>query len=363
MDFTSASPRPFQDDRAEPRARGGLFTRLRQAGLILGLWTFLGVLMSLQDHHCATLAGRPISWGRTFASEFTYAYLWAAMTPAALWLGRRYPLSRAAWLWRSLVHLAAAVCLSLLVKAIWDLLFVAPEKRFTALGFVIDYGIMQYALVLLSQHLWHSHRRSVQLEAQLSQAQLAALRMQLHPHFLFNTLHAISELIHQNPGAAERMIVRLSDFLRLTLDQSTAAEVSLRQELDFLKRYLEIERVRFEERLQVDFQVDPAALDAAVPNFLLQPLVENALRHGLANRLQDGMLRIECRLAAGKLAMKVADNGSGTDSLQVRPGLGLGITQQRLQRLYGEDHRLELRRAASGGCEVEIEIPWRRYAP
>ncbi len=237
------------------------------------------------------------------------------------------------------------------------------EKRWRALAFAIDYGILQYALILLSRYVWDYHRRSAQLEAQLAQASLAALRMQLHPHFLFNTLHAISELIHENPAAAERMIVRLSDFLRLTLDQAAAAQVPLRQELNFLERYLEIEQVRFEDRLRVDFEVDPVTLEAAVPNFVLQPLVENALRHGLAHRLKGGRLRIECRPGNGRLCMRVSDNGQGANLAAIRPGRGLGITRQRLQRLYGVDHRLELRSAASGGCEVEIEIPWRKYEP
>ena len=318
--------------------------------------------MALQSHYRYSLAGQPISWGYAFAGEFTYAYLWAAATPLILWAAHRFPLGRPSWPRHLPLHLVAALLSSLGTKAVWDLLFLERPKRFMAIAWAIDYGFLQYALILLSLYLWDYRRRSAQLEAQLAQAQLAALRMQLHPHFLFNTLHAISELIHQKPSAAERMIVRLSEFLRLTLDQSNIAEVSLRQELDFLQRYLEIEQTRFEDRMQVDLQVDPVTLDAAVPTVLLQPLVENALRHGLAHRLEGGLLRIECRRADGRLAMKVCDNGPGPNCKQIVPGYGLGLTQQRLQRLYGGDRRLELKSPDAGGCEVEIEIPWRRSA-
>lgn len=347
----------------EGSSRRGELGRAGQAGVILGLWTLCGILMALQSHYRAALSNYPLTWTRAFACELAYTYLWAAVTPAALWLARRFPLTRPN-LWRHVsLHLFASLLFSLATKAAWDLLCLGRAKRWKAIAIAVDYGVLQYALILLSLYAWQYHRRTTQLEIQLAHAQLAALRMQLQPHFLFNTLHAISELIHENPAAAERMIVRLSDFFRLTLDTSAAAEVSLRQEIDFLQRYLEIEQVRFEDRLEVNFEVDPVTLDAAVPNFLLQPLVENALRHGLAHRLEGALLRIECRRADGRLTMTVTDNGPGPQEKEFHPGYGLGITQQRLQRLYGEDHRLELRSPASGGCEVEIEIPWRRFGP
>ena len=329
---------------------------------MVGLWTLYGVLMALQAHHNQAVSGRPISWATAFARELVYGWLWATYTPGVLWLSQRFRLDRQGWIRVLPLHLATAVVLSLATKSLWDLIFLEPEKRWRFIAMAVDYGILQYSLILLSRYVWDYYRRSAQLEAQLAQAQLSALRMQLHPHFLFNTLHAISELVHENPGAAERMIVRLSDLLRLTLDQSAAAEVPLHQEIEFLKRYLEIEQVRFEDRLDVDFEVEPATLEAAVPNFLLQPLVENALRHGLADKLHGGQLRIECRRSDGRLSMRVSDNGPGARVTEIHAGLGLGITQQRLQRLYRGEHRLELRNPASGGCEVEIEIPWKRFA-
>lgn len=347
----------------EGSSRRRKLSRLRRAALVLlGLWTLVAILMAVQSHYRYALAGRPITWGYAFGAEFVYAYLWAAATPPILWLATRFPLTRQSWIRNIPLHLLVALSCSLATKAVWDLVFLQPPKRFAAIAWAIDYGFLQYALILLSLYLWDYRRRSAQLEAQLAQAQLAALRMQLHPHFLFNTLHAISELIHQKPAAAERMIVRLSEFLRLTLDQSNIAEVTLRQELDFLHRYLGIEKIRFEDRMQVDIQADPATLEAAVPNFLLQPLVENALRHGLAHRLEGGLLRIGSRRINGRLALSVWDNGPGPGCKQIIPGYGLGLTQERLQRLYGGDHRLELRACEGGGCEVEIEIPWKRYA-
>jgi two-component system LytT family sensor kinase len=216
---------------------------------------------------------------------------------------------------------------------------------------------------------------------------LQALKMQLHPHFLFNSLHAISELVHADPNLAERMIARLSEFLRLTLDHVGVQEVTLGQELHFLESYLAIEKMRFEDRLQVDFRIDPAALGAWVPNLILQPLVENALRHGLGSRAGDATLRVECGRHNGFLSMKVFDNGpglgapgpatpgsgplgpgtlgSGTSSPgttapgKTPEGVGLGTTRERLERLYGADHRLELCNIPSGGFEVTIQIPFR----
>jgi sensor histidine kinase YesM len=175
-------------------------------------------------------------------------------------------------------------------------------------------------------------------------------------------LHSISSLVHKDPEAADRMISRLGDFLRMTLDNTSAQEVNLRQELEFLRCYLEIERIRFQDRLTTDMEIDPRALDTPVPNLILQPIVENAIRHGIAPRSTPGRIEIEAKQKNGTLRIEVRDNGPGLprnlspDNL-FRKGLGLANTKARLEQLYGGEYRLELSERPGGGLAVTMEIP------
>jgi two-component system, LytTR family, sensor kinase len=186
--------------------------------------------------------------------------------------------------------------------------------------------------------------------------------MQLHPHFLFNTLHSISALLHSDVDSARRMIVRLGDFLRQTLDNAGTQEVTVQQEMDFLKGYLEIERIRFQDRLTVNVDVEPQALDVKVPNLILQPIVENAIRHGIAPRSSPGLIEIQVKCRNGALRIEVRDNGPGLpmnhSSIKLfKGGLGLANTRARLDQLYGAAHRFELENNASGGLTVILEVP------
>ncbi len=189
--------------------------------------------------------------------------------------------------------------------------------------------------------------------------------MQLHPHFLFNTLHSISALVHKDPDAADRMIARLGDFLRLTLDTAATQEVPLRQELNFLNCYLEIERIRFHDRLTTRLHVEPQTLSCRVPNLILQPIVENAIRHGIGPRSAPGRIEISAKRDHGSLRIEVRDNGPGLPAIskpngRAREGVGLANTRERLAQLYGGSHRLELKNAPDGGLVVTLEIPARR---
>ena len=203
--------------------------------------------------------------------------------------------------------------------------------------------------------------RASQLETRLAEAQLQVLKMQLHLHFLFNTLHAISTLMHRDVEAAERMLTRLSDLLRHSFESVGVQEVSLKQELEFLDRYVEIEKVRFGDRLAVEISVDPELLDARVPNLILQPLVENAIRHGIASRAAGGRIEIEVRRDNGMLDLEIRDNGpglpAGDDGSEGIGGIGLANTRARLKQLYGARHRFELSEAAGGGLAVNLTIP------
>jgi len=208
------------------------------------------------------------------------------------------------------------------------------------------------------RHSRERERNAHELEGRLTAAKLEALRMQLHPHFLFNMLNAISTLVHRDPNAADEMIANLSELLRATLD-TTEQEIPLRAEFEFLDRYLEIQRARFGERLQVEKRVDPALLNALVPTLILQPVVENAIRHGLEPRTGQGRLSLEATGEGGRLELVVRDNGAGLEG-EAAPTRGIGIanTRARLLELYGNKASLTLANVPAGGCEVRIVLPY-----
>jgi sensor histidine kinase YesM len=202
--------------------------------------------------------------------------------------------------------------------------------------------------------------RASQLEARLVTAQLDALRMQLHPHFLFNTLNSVSVLMRRDADQAERMLVQLSSLLRVTLARNAAHEVQLRQELDILEAYLEIERIRFQDRLTVRMHIDPPALDALVPQLFFQPLVENAIRHGIATRESGGEIDIQAECRNGVVRLEVRDNGPGLTARgdQLVEGIGLSNTRSRLAYLYGTASSLSIRNGEDGGLIVAATVPF-----
>ena len=242
----------------------------------------------------------------------------------------------------------------------------------------IHFNLAVYALIVCAWHAWAYYRKYREREAQaaelagrLAQAQLQALRMQLNPHFLFNTLHAVSALMLKDVVAANRMITRLGELLRLTLDTTDQQEVPLKQELEFLGRYLEIEKIRFDDRLAVRMEIEPATLDALVPNLLLQPLVENAIRYAIEPNTGAGKVEISAVRNNGQVVLQVSDNGNGDKSQSARylndtsfkrEGIGLSNTRRRLQQLYGERQSLQLKHCDAGGLLVSIVIPFRAQA-
>ena len=219
---------------------------------------------------------------------------------------------------------------------------------------VLYFGVKYY------QDVQTERERALVAEGQAHRARLQALRYQLNPHFLFNTLNAVSTLIvEEKTHDAERMVARLSDFLRLTLECDADVEVPLADELDFARRYLDIEQIRFGDRLVVTEDVDPEALSARVPPLLLQPLVENAIRHGIMPREEGGTLRIEARQVSDRLLLRVLDDGPGPPGdADPERGVGLSNTKARLESLYGDAHRFSLSRADGGGCVVRVELPY-----
>lgn len=204
-------------------------------------------------------------------------------------------------------------------------------------------------------------QRARELESRLTRARLESLRAQLQPHFLFNTLNAISTLVHKNPGAADEMIANLSALLRAALDTSDQQEIPLRRELELLQPYLEIQATRFGDRLKFHQEIEPGALDLLVPVLLLQPLVENAIRHGLEPKPGEGVVRIDARRQAGVLRITVEDNGLGfkADAQSGSSGIGIPNTRARLEALYQEKAELRIVPSPSGGCSVQISLPAR----
>lgn len=344
-------------------------------GLIAAGWTLFGLFFASQSIAVRAYDGRPLSVGGTVASWLLCAYLWLALTPLVLRLARRFPLERRSWHRNLLAHVAAGVLLSLLQLAAysWIASRLAQRSFFEAFRniFVGDFhfDLLTYSAIVGLSHALDYYRkyrerelRASQLETKLAQAQLDALRMQLHPHFLFNTLNSISVLMAEDVRAAQSMLARLSDLLRASLEKTGAHEVALHDELEFLESYLEIEQTRFQDRLTVRMEIDPAALDARVPNLILQPLVENAIRHGIAPRARAGVVLIRAARENGVVRLAVADDGAGLGSARpedLMKGIGLSNTRSRLEQLYGAAHRFEMRERDGGGLEVSIEIPFR----
>jgi two-component system LytT family sensor kinase len=349
-----------------------------RAAVIFASWSLFALLMSVQEHYTAQVVHHPRTWGYVFRAEFVHAYVWAALTPLILWLARRFPVDHRAWYRAAPVHMVASFAIVVVQKLAYVALVPpsTPEWRIHDLAsltryilVMMDYGILLYAMVLMIHYAVEYYTRyqegrirASKLETRLAQAQLQALKMQLQPHFLFNTLHSISSLVQENAEAAEAMIARLSELLRLSLENTGAQEVPLSTELEFVQHYLEIEQIRFDDRLEVRFDIDPQTLDAEVPNLILQPLVENAIRHGI---LPDraGVIEIRSRLAGGKLLLQVIDNGPGLacekPSSQSGSGVGLSNTRARLAAAYGKEHDFLLRAASNGGVEAVILIPTR----
>lgn len=343
--------------------------------VILSLWGLLALCSAVQTYLIYQQANKPLSFATALYQGFVFGLLWALVTPLIFALARRFPL-QAHWQLiprHVVVHLVASLVIGMSQRILADWLAVlAPGSwsYFTwaliarSLTLYFDYQILIYWVVLILYEVIRMQRifqeeqvKASRLQARLVEAQLQALKTQLQPHFLFNAMHTISALVHEDPEAADRTIARLSSLLRMALDTSSSQEVPLRQELQFLEHYLAVEKVRFEDRLQIEFDIDPQALEARVPNLILQPLVENALRHGLGSRRNQGNLTIRAGVWKGRLCLRVLDDGRGLPQ-DPQEGIGISNTRARLEQLYGKDQQFELRPRESGGLEAVILMPF-----
>ena len=345
--------------------------------LIFGCWMAVAALNNTQSYYFMLSVDRTSPWWKLLPSSILYFGLWALLTPLVGWLAKRFRLSRNDWALKLGLHVLIAIGLAFIERAVFELIFMnataTPERPFSWKTFYqvllryFDYGVYYYFIILLLNHALEYYRRfqneqisAAQLKAELAQAQLQALKMQLHPHFLFNTLNAIAVLIEDDPKAARAMLGQLSDLLRLTLENVERQEVPLRQEMEFLDQYLQIQQTRFGERLAIRKAIDPATIEASVPYLILQPLVENAIRHGVESVPGPAVIEISSSRQDGMLELRVRDTGPGltNDSYTLsKRGVGLANIRGRLQRLYGERHRFELNNAEGGGLQATMLIP------
>src|ERR1700682_6291129 len=268
-------------------------------GLLWGVWTIVAFFFATQVYMMYFREEKPVPFERALFVEGLACALWALVTPLVLWLARRFRIERNNWRRRVSFHFLIGLSLIsflMIIDYVIYMAFTGRPENLTPLHIVqfviynVDRWLLTYWVVVLSSHAFNYYRsfrrgelNAAQLRTQLAQSQLEALKMQLHPHFLFNTLHSISALLNKDVDAARTMIARLGDFLRLTLENGGSQEVTLQQEIEFLNGYLDIERIRFQDRLTTLVEVDPTVLDVRVPNLILQPLVENAMRHAIAN--------------------------------------------------------------------------------
>jgi signal transduction histidine kinase len=341
------------------------------------VWTLLGVSFALSTYLGARQDNVQISWKRVLSGYLADFYLWGMLSPLIFLLARRFEL-RKHFPRNVLIHLGASVVLSGFVISaasplVWylgypnlarnpTLAILWRNNAFSAYYF--HQGLTIYWTTLVVAHALYYYRglrkreaETARLTSQLAQAQLQALKMQIHPHFLFNTLNSIAALLHKDVEAADRMIARLGDFLRLTLKSSDAQTVDFEQELEFLKCYLDIEHIRFQDRLTVEMDIDPHALKATVPNLILQPIVENAVRHGVARQTSHGHITIRARREGERLIMTVEDNGPGLKAQSNGSGIGISNTRARLEQFYGSDFSFQIANSTERGAGVTLDVP------
>ena len=354
--------------------------RGHRALLVVGGWTLYGLLFtllySIMSSPSMGVGDARSAWVHQLVLSLLPAWLWAACTPVIVRTTRRLAARGTRWWRAALVHgaLALAMCVATaLVRRGINLWVGSPTSALTSFAFWLDHNIIMYAVIAGVTHALDLHgrwlaraRRELALQAELAGAKLQFLRRQLQPHFLFNCLNATAELTREDPPRAQRMLRHLQRLLRSALARSDAEEVPLRDELATLEPYVELQRMRFGDALTVVRRVDPTALDARVPVFILQPLVENAVQHGLASRLGGGTLEIVAEPEGAMLRLEVRDNGSGREirrpagpGYERRGGIGLRNTRARLVQLYGAEQSLELVPRETGGTMAVIHIPFR----
>ena len=356
----------------------------RRAALVFLGWTLVSIIFA-GISYAAAIGENNKEFGFISALRLNLVqfYVWAVLSPLVFRFSRRFPIEfRPLNVRNLLLYFPALISFAgihqvIHLAVLWS---ITPRWRqkypaltdcyraYFAFGFYIDLIIALLIVIAVHTLLYYQSFRASELaqsslKTDLAQAQLRALKMQLHPHFLFNTLHSISSLVLEDPPKANSMIARLGDFLRLTIDNSDQQLVTLKEETEFLRCYLDIEQVRFGDRLTVTFELEPQTLSAQVPHLILQPMVENAIQHAIAPRSARGHINIEAKRLNSLLRVAISDNGPGISSnanLPWKQGVGLTNVRTRLRQIYGPDFRFELMNTKGGGVTAFMEIPFER---
>src|SRR5881227_2391011 len=365
---------------------GYLKTNWRRAAFVFGGCTLVSFIFAAVSY--AAAAGennKEFDFVSALRLNLVQFYLWGILSPLLFRFSRRFPIEfRPLNLRNLLLYFPALISFAgihqvIHLAVLWSITarlrrqfpgLIDCYRAYFGFGFYIDLIIASLIVIAVHALLYYQNFRASELaqsslKTQLAQAQLRALKMQLHPHFLFNTLHSISSLVLEDPPKANSMIARLGDFLRLTLDHSDRQLVTLKEETEFLRCYLEIEQVRFGDRLTVEFELEPQTLSAEVPHLILQPVVENAIQHAIAPRATPGSVKVAAKQTNGLLRLEVTDNGPGlatSGDVIESQGLGLSNVRARLNQIYGSDFRFELMNSKDGGLTVVMEIPFQREA-
>jgi sensor histidine kinase YesM len=338
---------------------------------ILAGWIVFGLFNGTQTYVTRVNPGR-VAWKPIYSFTLLDACIWAVLTPVILMVAARLSPTRIRWRWVVASQLAAGIVFALLHFTIF--VRVLPYIGYYRVGQVslfrtllptrFQFDLLTYWLLVgvrqameYYQQVRERERRASLLETSLVHARLEALRMQLQPHFLFNTLNTISSLMYKDVPAADRVLNRLAGFLRLALETAKSQEVCLQTELEYTDRYLDIEKVRFLDRLVVEHDIKPDVLDALVPTLILQPLVENAIRHGVGARAGGGRMWIRASRQADTLVVEVEDEGKPPH--EIREGVGITNARSRLAALYGGRQKLAISKGPSGGFRVAMELPYR----
>src|ERR1044071_111093 len=342
-------------------------------GLGFCFWTLLALSFASQFYISSAKAGNEVTWKQAVNYALGDWYVFALLSVPVVRLARRFRFEVGMWARSLSVHVAGSILFSLAYMVIragvgqWQSQASFIEVFRPLLVKTWHFNLLIYWVIVAVSNAFDYYRkyrerelRASELEKGLAQAKLQALQMQLNPHFLFNTLHSISSLMHKDVEAADRMITRLSDLLRAALDSASTQEVSLGEELKMLELYLSIEQIRFGSRLTVKMNIASQALRHQVPSLILQPLVANAIRHGIEPRARRGCLELQARRHDGSLSLVVSDDGAGLQKrAQIKEGVGLSNTRARLRELYGTAHQFEMIQGEKGGVRVELTIPFR----
>jgi two-component system LytT family sensor kinase len=334
------------------------------------VWTIVASFFFMQAYLAYKSSNGVAHIAALLRFAFSEWYVWGLLAPIVIWLARTLPIGGDRWKRNLTAHIGASLAMTVAHWQInnWSLHYLLKRPASLALVYVFHSNLITYWIIVgatCGYDYYVRYRReelrAAQLSEQLAQTQLQALRAQFHPHFLFNTLNAISALVHRDPMAADRMIARLSELLRVILEEVGVQRVPLAKELEFLERYLEIEQARFADRLTIKFCIAPETLSAHMPYLILQPIVENSIRHGIAPRACAGTIEVRATRERDLLVVEVRDDGVGIhrDTQTIpRKGTGLSNVRRRLESLYGENCRFEFKNGSAGGVEVTLAIPF-----